>query len=101
MLKTTVVPQDRPLGNTTHHQSLPGHGAIDHNPHNPLAVSIQLTLYPLNSPAFKSISLQFRDKEAVQDRVKGLAQVQEDDSVCPSFVHQCHHNIEGHQIGQA
>lgn len=72
MLKTTVVPQDRPLGNTTHHQSLPGHGAIDHNPHNPLAVSIQLTLYPLNSPAFKSISGWIAEMEDVlQDSVKG------------------------------
>ena len=42
-----------------------------------------------NSPAFKSMSLQFRDKD-VWDHVKGLAQVQADHSI-----------IESHQVGQA
>ena len=38
----------------------------------------------------------------VGDHIKGLAQVQVDDTSCPSFVHQCHHPIvAGQQIGQA
>ena len=44
--------------------------AIDHNS---LATIIQPILYPSNSPPFKSISLQFRGKEAVQDHDKDLA----------------------------
>jgi len=56
MLKSTSSRQT-PEG---HHSSLhpPGCRATDHNP---LAVTIQTTLYPPNSPAFKPISLQFRD----------------------------------------
>lgn len=47
-----------PLGDPT----LPRRRAIDHNP---LAVPIQPTLYPLNALPFKSVSLQFREKDAV------------------------------------
>ena len=43
---------------------------------NPVAATIWPILYPLNSPAFKSLSLQFRDKDVVQVYVKSLAQVQ-------------------------
>jgi len=35
---------------TNHHQSPPGHRAIDYSP---LAATIRTILYPLNSPAFK------------------------------------------------
>ena len=81
-------PQDGSLGDTAHDQPSPGHTAIDCNP---LAAAIQPTLYPPNSPAFISISLQFRDKDVVQGYAKGLAQVQVDDISCLSFVHQCYH----------
>ena len=56
-----------------HHSSLPipGHRATDHVP---LAATIQSVPHPLNSSAFKSISLQFRDKDVVHDHVKGLRQ---------------------------
>ena len=63
-----------------------------------LAVTIQ-PIYP-NSPPFKSISLQFRDKDVAYNHARGLAQVQEDNTSCSSFVHQCCHSITGsHQIG--
>ena len=90
--------QARHLRNTTHDWPLPGHRAIDSNP---MATIIQPILYPPNNPAFKSISLQFRDKDVVWDH-NDLAQVQVDDNSCPSFVHWwCHFIIEGHQIGEA
>jgi len=47
-----------------------GRRAIDHNL---LAVTIQPILYASNSPPFKSISLELRDKNVVGDHVKGLA----------------------------
>lgn len=53
---------------------------------------------PSSSLEFKSLCLQFRDKNAVWDQVKGLAEVQVDDIICPSCVHQCCHTIiKGHQ----
>jgi len=64
--------QDGLLGHTTHHQPPPGHRAIDHNL---LDVTIQPIPCPLNSPPFKPISLQFREKDMVWNHVKGLAQV--------------------------
>ena len=68
--------------------------------HNPLAVSIQPTLYPLSTPAFRPVFLLFRDKDVVLDHVNAQAQV--DYISCPSFAHQCCHSItEGHQMGQA
>ena len=54
--------QDRPLENTICDWPPPGHRVTDHNP---LAATIQMFLYPLSSPAFKSISLQFRVKDVV------------------------------------
>ena len=33
---------------------------------------ITAIFYPPNSPAFKSISLQFRDKDVMQDDIKSL-----------------------------
>lgn len=36
-----------------------------------------------NSPAFKSISVPFRDKAVLRDRVKDLVEVQVDDISCP------------------
>jgi len=69
---------------------------------NPPVTANQPIIYPPNSPAFKSVSLQLRDKDVMWDHLRGLAQVQVDDTSRPSFVHQCHHSIiEGHQIGQA
>ena len=58
--------QNRPLGDTTHCQPLLGHKATDHSP---LAAAIQPIPYPLYSLPFRSVSLQFRDKDAVWDRV--------------------------------
>ena len=66
-----------------------------------LAATFQPIPYLQNSPPFKSIPLQCRDKDLVGDHVKGLAQVQVDDTSCLYFVHQCCHSItEGHQVGQ-
>ena len=68
---------------------------------NPLATVIQLILHSPNSSPPKSVSLQFSNKDMVQDHVTGLAQVQINDIYFPSFVHWCHHSIiEGHQISQ-
>lgn len=75
------VLQDRPLGDTTHDWSPPGHRAVAHSP---LAATIQPVLYPLNRPAFKSITLQFRDKDVVQDHVNRLAQVYINTAFAPS-----------------
>jgi len=99
MLKSTWT-QDRPLGDTVHYWLLPGHRAIDDKP---LAATFQKIPYPPNSPLFKSFSLQFKDKDVVGDCVKVLAEeIQVDDIICLTFVHQYHHSItEGHQIGQA
>mgnify|MGYP001854162635 CR=1 FL=1 len=54
--------QDGPLGDTTGDQPSPGHRAIDNNP---LAGTTQQIPHLPNSPPFKPISLQFRDKDAV------------------------------------
>jgi len=62
--------QDGPLEDTTHDQSPPGYTDIDNNP---LAMTIQSILYLLKSPVFKSIPLQFRDRDVVRDHIKGLA----------------------------
>ena len=76
--------QDCPLADVTHDQLLPGHRAVDNKP---LAITMQPIIYPPNSPAFKSIYLQFRDKDMVWDPVRDLTQVQVDDISCPSFVY--------------
>jgi len=67
----------------TRYCSPPGHRAID----NTLAMTIQPIIYALNSLPFKSIYLQFRDKDVMHDCVKGLAQIWVDDISCLSFVH--------------
>ena len=48
--------------------------------HYPLDETIQLIPHPPNSPSIKSIPLQFREKDVVGDHVKGLTEVQTDDS---------------------
>jgi len=58
MLKNTG-----PLGGTTRHWPPPGHKAIDCSP---LAVTFHPILYPLNSPPFTSIFLQFRGKNDIE-----------------------------------
>ena len=80
------------LGDTDCDWPSPGHIAIDNNS---LATVIQPILYPLNSPLFKSISFQFRDKDLLWDHITGLAQVQTDSISC------CHSIMEIHQIGGA
>ena len=90
--------KDRSLRDTTRDQPPAGHWAADNSPQ---ATTIHPLLCPSNSPAFKSIPLQFRDKDAVGNHVKGFAQVQVDHINCPSFVHWCYHSIiEAHQTGQ-
>ena len=75
------------------------HRTIDHNP---LVASSQPIPNPLNSPSFKSILLQFSEKDVVRGNVKGFAEVQVDDTHRPSLIHRCRHSIiEGHQIGNA
>ena len=90
-----------PWDNGAHQQgstAKDGPRAIDNNL---LAMTIQPVLYSPNSPAFKSICLQFRDKDVLWDHVKGLAEVQVVNISYLAFVHQCHHSIiGGHQIGQ-
>lgn len=87
------------LGDTTPYWPPFGHRALDSNP---LAMTTQPILYSPCIPAYKSLSLQFRDKDMVWDHVKVLAQVQGDYINCPSFAHQCCHSLtEGHQICQA
>ncbi|KAK4827398.1 LOW QUALITY PROTEIN: hypothetical protein QYF61_017803 [Mycteria americana] len=64
-----------PLRNTT---------SVDHFP---LDVTIQPIPHPLNSPPIKSLSLQFRKKDVVGDRVKGLIEVQIDNIRSSSLIH--------------
>ncbi|KAK4813652.1 hypothetical protein QYF61_014951 [Mycteria americana] len=91
--------QYRPLRNTTRHWSPLGHQAVDHNS---LSASIQPVPHPPSGPSVKSMSLQFRDKDVMQDSVKCFAQVQADDISCSSLIHQrCNAVVEGHQICQA
>ena len=65
-------------------------------------LSSQSVLQSSNSPSFKSIPLQFREKDVVRDHVKGFAEIQVDDIHHPSPIHWCRHSIiEGNWIGQA
>jgi len=86
LMKTvkSTGPKTDPLGDTAHHRSPPGHSAIQLNP---LSMAFQPTSYPSNSPLYKSISLQFKDQDVMEDHVKGLAQVQVDDIGGLPFVH--------------
>ena len=66
--------QDWPLKNTTLLQSPPRHWCIDHN-------SLSTTIHPIPHPpggSIKSVSVQFRDTDVVQDSVKCFAQIQVD-----------------------
>jgi len=56
-------------------------------------MTIQPVPYPLNSPPIKSISLQFREKDVVGDRVKDLAEVQKGEICSSSLVHCRSHSI--------
>jgi len=49
----------------------------------PLDATFQPIPHPPNSPPIKSISLQFREKDVVGDRVKGLTEVHID-IICSS-----------------
>jgi len=90
--------QDGSLRKTTHHQS-PGHRTIKPST---LAVTLQPTLYPSESPSFKPVCLQLRDKIVLQNHVKGHTQVKSDNICCLPFVHQrCHCITEGHHTCQA
>ena len=58
--------------------------AIDHNP---LAATFQPIPYPSNTPSFKHVSLQFREKNVVGNNVRDLAEVQVDNFSClPLFI---------------
>jgi len=65
-------------------------------------VTIQPILYPPDSLAFKSLALQFRDKDVLWDHVKVFSELHTDNICCPSFVHLCIESIiEGNQIEEA
>ena len=87
--------QDGPLWHNTHHWPPLGHKATDNNS---LAANIQPILYPSNSPAFEPTSLQFRDKNVVQDHVKSLAEVQVDDILCPLMLSLHHRRPPGWSV---
>ncbi|KAK4831140.1 hypothetical protein QYF61_015443 [Mycteria americana] len=65
--------QYRPLRNATPHWSPLGYRATGCNT---LSVTIQPIPYPPSGPSLKSMPLQCRDKDVVQDSVKCFAQVQ-------------------------
>lgn len=75
-----------------------GHRTIDYNS---LAATIQPIPYPLQYLPFKSIALQYRDKDVVLDYVKDLIQVQVNYIGWSSLVYWCQQSIvESHWIGQ-
>ncbi|KAJ7405211.1 hypothetical protein BTVI_69704 [Pitangus sulphuratus] len=56
---------------------------------------------PARGPPIKSMSLQFRDKDVMQDSAKCFVQVQGDDISYFNIIHQCcNPALEGHQICQ-
>ncbi|XP_021237289.1 RNA 3'-terminal phosphate cyclase-like protein isoform X2 [Numida meleagris] len=67
--------QDRLLGDSTCDQPPPEHRSDDHNP---VFMTIQSMHYPVNRPAFRSTSLQFRYKAVVHDHVRGPVRAQVD-----------------------
>ncbi|PKU41176.1 hypothetical protein llap_8516 [Limosa lapponica baueri] len=82
-----------PLRDTTCHRSPSGHGDIDHCPLDP---TIQPVPHPLNSPPIKSLPL-LTSADVVEDRIKGLTEVQIDIICSSSLIHCCGHSIiEGH-----
>jgi len=54
--------------------------------HYPLDATIQLIPHPLNSAPIKSICLQFREKDVVEDHVKVFTNVQIDDILLCSIM---------------
>lgn len=87
-----LVPRQNPTG------PLVTRFHLDKEPHTITLWLSNRFFNPSNSPAFKSLSLQFRDKNAIWDQIKGLAEVQVGNISCPSCVHQCCHTIiKGHQ----
>lgn len=73
--------QHRSLRNATCHWSPLGHGTTDHS-------SSSVTIQPVPHPRIHQIklSLQFRDKDIMRDRVRCFAQIQVDDISCCSFI---------------
>jgi len=62
----------------------------------------QWVLLPVCTHIWDYLNPSARDKDVVWARVKGLAQVQIDDTSCPYFVHWCHHFIiESNEIVRA
>ena len=62
-----------------------------------LDVTIQPISHPPRSPSIKYISLQFREKDIVEDHVKGFTEVHLDDICSSSLVSRCSYSIiEGH-----
>ncbi|PKU40070.1 hypothetical protein llap_9625 [Limosa lapponica baueri] len=91
--------QYRPLKNVSCHWSPLEHQAVDRNS---LSVTISRIPYPPSALSVKSMSLQFRDQDVMQDCVKCFAHIQADAVNCYSLIRQCHNPIlEGHQICQA
>jgi len=91
--------QDWPLRDASCYWPPPWHRTVDHNP---MAVSSQQVPNPPKSLSFKSVPLQFREKDVVRDRVKGFSEAREDHIHCPSLVYQYHYSIiERYQIDQA
>ena len=64
---------------------------------NSLEAAIQPVPYPSNSSPIKSISLQFRGKNAGGNISKALTEIQVGDISSPSLIHWCcHSTIKGH-----
>ena len=93
MLKSTVpkmVPWGTPLVTSLHLN-------IELLTTTPLATTIKPILCSPDSPAFKAIALQFRDKDVVWDHIKGLAHDQLP-SFCPPVL-SLHHRRPPHWSG--
>jgi len=68
---------------------------------HPLAVTIQKILYPSYKSSLQIHISPIRDKNTVWEDVKGLAQVQMDEIICPFADQRCPSIIAGLQVGQA
>ncbi|GAB0189266.1 mitochondrial enolase superfamily member 1 [Grus japonensis] len=67
-----------------------------------LSATIQPIPYAPSGPSIKSMSLQFRDKDVIQDSIKCFTRVQVDDISCSALIYQqCNAIIEGHHVCQA
>jgi len=81
--------QARPLGDAACDRPPPSLRTMYHNPS---AETGQPVLNPSNTSSFKSIPLQFREKDVVRDHVKGFAEGQVDEicilkAECPLWSH--------------